>query len=80
MTAPFTTEDMREHFAHCIQVLGGVTTSSRRLGIDDRAIRRFVNGELPVSTSLMRDTAKALSLLAVEATAAEGHITAVFCS
>ncbi len=78
MTA--TMQDSRDHFAHCVQVLGGVTTASRRLGIDERAIRRFVNGERPVSQGLLEDTAKALRLLVAEAEAAEGHIAATFGS
>jgi hypothetical protein len=71
-------QDQREHFAHCIQVFGGVTASSRRLGIDERAIRRFINGELPVSTGLLDDTGKALRALIAEATAAEGRIAEGF--
>ena len=63
--------DQRDHFAHCIQVLGGVTASSRRLSIDERALRRFINGERPISLSLMQDTAKALRELIAEAIAAE---------
>lgn len=66
--------DPQEHFAHCIQVLGGVTASSRRLGIDERALRRFINGERPVTQGLMQDTAKALRDLIAEATAAESFI------
>lgn len=77
MTASFTTEDIRDHFAHCVQVFGGVTASSRRLGIDERAIRRFINGELPVRVGLLEDVAKALCLLIAEATAAEGQIATV---
>jgi len=80
MTASFTMQDSRDHFAHCVQVLGGVTASSRRLGIDERAIRRFVNGELPLSIGVLEDTAKALRLLIAEAKAAEEHIAAVFGS
>ena len=67
-------QDMGEHFAHCVQVLGGTTASSRRLNIDERAIRRFINGERPLSTGVLQDTAKALRLLIAEATAAERHI------
>jgi DNA-binding transcriptional regulator YdaS (Cro superfamily) len=74
MTASFTMQDLCEHFAHCVQVLGGTTASSRRLGIDERAIRRFINGERPLSAGLLQDTAKALRLLIDEATAAEGRI------
>jgi len=73
-------QDAQDHFAHCVQVLGGVTTASRRLGIDERAIRRFINGERPVSQGLLDDTANALRLLIVEAEAAAGRITATFRS
>ncbi len=73
-------QDLRDHFAHCVQVFGGVTASSRRLGIDERAIRRFINGELPLSISLLEDVAKALRLLSAEASAAEEHIAAVAAS
>lgn len=76
MTAPITIEDLRDHFAHCIQVLGGVTTASRRMGIDERAIRRFVSGERPLSARLLQDTAAALRTMITEATAAEQGITA----
>ncbi len=69
-----TTPSLQDHFAHCIQVLGGTTAGSRRLGIDERAIRRFINGERPISAGLMKDTAEALRLLVAEATAAEEHI------
>lgn len=74
MTRRSTIEDLRDHFAHCIQVLGGVTTASRRLGIDERAIRRFVNGERPLSVRLLEDTATALRVMINEATAAEAGI------
>ena len=57
----------QDHFAHCVQVLGGVTAASRRLAIDERAIRRFINGERPVSEGLMADTVKALGTLIAEA-------------
>jgi len=80
MTASHTAQDQRDHFAHCVQVFGGVTPSSRRLGIDERAIRRFINGELPVSAGLLNDTAIALRQLVAEATAAEGRIAAGFGS
>ncbi|WP_068073636.1 helix-turn-helix domain-containing protein [Novosphingobium lentum] len=76
MTASVTMPDPRDQFAHCVQVLGGVTASSRRLGIDERAIRRFINGERPVGQGLLDDTAKALRVLIAEATAAEGQIAA----
>ena len=76
MTAPFAPQDPSEHFAYCIQVLGGTTAASRRLGIDERAIRRFINGERPLSTGLLKDTATALRQLSAEATAAEQQIAA----
>jgi len=77
MNGSFTPEDLSEHFAHCIQVLGGITAASRRLAIDERAIRRFINGERPVSTGLLKDTAAALRQLIAEATAAEEYISAI---
>ncbi|OYX61698.1 MAG: hypothetical protein B7Y89_12360 [Novosphingobium sp. 32-60-15] len=77
MTASISMDDAREHFAHCVQVLGGVTTASRRLNIDERAIRRFVSGERPVSVGLLQDTAAALGLVIAEATAAEKEIAGV---
>lgn len=80
MTASFTAQQMGEHFAHCIQVLGGITTASRRLDIDERAIRRFINGERPVTAGLLKDTAEALRILIAEATEAESQIIAAFGS
>ena len=74
MTALSEPQDSSEHFAHCIQVFGGTTSASRRLGIDERALRRFVNGERPISEGLLKDTAEALHLLADEATAAQRRI------
>lgn len=76
MTASITMQDPQDQFAHCVQVFGGIPATSRRLGIDERAIRRFINGELPVSIRLLQDTATALRLLIAEATAAEGGIAA----
>ena len=70
-------EEAREQFAHCIQVLGGVTAASRRLDIDERAIRRFVSGERPLGAGMLQDTAAALRLLIDQATAAEKDIAAV---
>jgi DNA-binding transcriptional regulator YdaS (Cro superfamily) len=69
-------QDLSEHFAHCVQIFGGTTAASRRLGIDERAIRRFINGERPISARLMQDTAQALRLLVSEATQAEREIAA----
>jgi hypothetical protein len=74
MTASSAIQDTRDHFAHCIQVFGGTTAASRRLGIDERALRRFVNGDLPISSRLLEDTAAALRALIAEATAAETGI------
>lgn len=69
-----STQEVRDHFAHCIQVFGGTPATSRRLDIDERAIRRFVNGDLPISDRLLGDTAAALRILIAEATAAEAAI------
>jgi hypothetical protein len=80
MTTPSTVQDLRDHFAWCIQVLGGVTAASRRLGIDERAIRRFINAERPLSVGLMNDIAKALRVMAGEASEAEAHIVAALNS
>jgi len=77
MTTPPTSQAQCEHFAHCVQVFGGVPATSRRLGIDERAIRRFINGELPVSARLLGDCAAALRHLIAEATAAEADIAAL---
>ena len=76
MAVLLSMQDRRDHFAYCVQLFGGTTASSRRLGIDERAIRRFINGELPLGAGLLEDTAKALRLLIAEATAAEGQIAA----
>lgn len=73
---PDATQDRQDHFAHCIQVFGGTTPASRRLGIDERALRRFANGERPLSDGLLADTAEALRALIAEATEAEGRIVA----
>lgn len=69
-------QDRIEHFAHCLQVFGGITAASRRLGIDERALRRFANGERPLGDGLLKDTADALRALIAEATAAEQQIAA----
>jgi len=76
MAAPISTDERSEHFAFCVQLFGGTTAFSRRLGIDERAIRRFINGERPISDGLLEDTAKALRLLIAEATTAEEQIAA----
>ena len=80
MAATFSMDERREHFAYCVQLFGGTTAFSRRLGIDERAIRRFINGERPLGAGLLGDTAKALRLLIAEATAAEGQIAATLSS
>ena len=58
----------------------GVAMASRRLSIDERALRRFVNGERPISARLMADTAEALRALIAEATAAERYIAEALCA
>jgi hypothetical protein len=73
-------QDRQDHFAYCVQLFGGTTAFSRRLGIDERAIRRFINGERPVSDGLLEDTAKALRELIVEATEAAEQISATLTS
>ena len=77
MASPDSLNDRSEHFAFCVQLLGGTTAFSRRLGIDERAIRRFINGERPVSAGLLEDTGQALHLLAAEATKAQEQIAAL---
>lgn len=74
MTGSFTAQQAQDHFAHCVQVFGGIPATSRRLGIDERAIRRFINGERPISEGLLADTAQALDLLIAEARSAQAHI------
>lgn len=67
-------QERQHHFAYCVQLFGGTTAFSRRLRIDERAIRRFINGERPISDGLLQDTAQALRDLAAEATAAQRRI------
>ena len=62
---PSSPSDLTGHFAHCVQIFGGTTAASRRLGIDERALRRFINGERPVSPRLLQDAAQALPLFRV---------------
>jgi hypothetical protein len=76
LTVSASEQELCQHFAHCIQVFGGTTAASRRLGIDERAIRRFINGERPISVRLLQDTAQALRTLIAEAAAAEEYIVA----
>lgn len=73
-------QERQDHFAFCVQLFGGTTAFSRRLGIDERAIRRFINGERPVSDDLLRDTAEALNHLSAEASAAIAQISATLAS
>ena len=80
MAASVLMDERREHFAYCVQLFGGTTAFSRRLGIDERAIRRFINGERPLSASLLGDTATALRQLIAEAAEAEGQIAAMLKS
>lgn len=69
-------QERQDHFAYCVQLFGGTTAFARRLRIDERAIRRFINGEKPISDGLMADTAQALRELSAEATAAADQIAA----
>ena len=80
MAVSFSVDERREHFAYCVQLFGGTTAFSRRLGIDERAIRRFINGERPLGDGLLADTATALRSLADEAGAAEVQIAAMLRS
>ena len=75
-----STDERREHFAHCVQLFGFTTAFSRRLGIDERPISSFINGERPLGAGLLDDTAKALRPLIAEATAAEEQIVAMLKS
>lgn len=68
-------QDRQDQFAYCVQLFGGTTAFARRLRIDERAIRRFINGERPISDNLLQDTAKALRGLAADANAAAGTIS-----
>lgn len=73
-------QNRRDHFAYCVQLFGGTTAFSRRLRIDERAIRRFISGERPISDNFLRDTADALGQLAAEATTAQAEISAMLSS
>jgi len=42
--------------------------------LDEREIRRFINGERPIGDGLLEDIAKGLRQLIIAATAAEGWI------
>ena len=63
-------QNRQDHFAYCVQLFGGPTAFSRRMGIDERAVRRFISGERPISDGLLADTAQALRALSAEAAAA----------
>ncbi|MGE4302559.1 MAG: hypothetical protein AB7E24_00840 [Novosphingobium sp.] len=76
----FGMQERQDHFAYCVQLFGGVTAFARRLRIDERAIRRFINGERPISDGLLRDTAKELRALVAEAGAAAETISATLTS
>ena len=80
MTNSHPVQEARDHFAHCVQVFGGIPATARRLDIDERAIRRFINGERPISEGLLRDTSIALRVLIAEAKSAEGRIAAAIGS
>lgn len=69
-------QDRQDTFARCVQLFGGTTAFARRLRIDERAIRRFINDERPVSDRLLDDTATALRELVAEANEAIGQISA----
>ena len=69
-------QNRQDHFAYCVQLFGGTTAFARRLMIDERAIRRFINGERPISDGLLADTAKALRALSAEAITAADQIAA----
>ena len=73
-------QDRQDHFAYCVQLFGGTTAFARRLRIDERAIRRFINGERPISDGLLNDTEKALRELIAEATEAAEQISASLAS
>ena len=70
-------QNRQDHFAYCVQLFGGTTAFSRRLGIDERAIRRFMSGERPITDGLLADTAKALRDLGAEAIAAADQCAAL---
>ena len=69
-------QNRQDHFAYCVQLFGGTTAFARRLMIDERAIRRFINGERPISDGLLADTAKALRALSAEVITAADQIAA----
>ena len=56
------------------------TAFSRRLGIDERAVRRFLNGERPISDGLLADIATALRTLIADAGEAVEQISATLAA
>ncbi len=70
-------QNRQDHFAYCVQLFGGPTAFSRRMGIDERAVRRFISGERPISDGLLADTAQALRALSAEAAAAAEPLSAI---
>ena len=75
-----TIEDRQHHFALYVQLFGGATAFSRRLGIDERAVRRFLNGERPISDGLLADIATALRTLIADAGEAVEQISATLAA
>lgn len=73
-------QDRQHHFAYCVQLFGGTTAFSRRLRIDERAVRRFITGEKPISDGLLEDTGRALRELMAEAGEADKQIAATLAS
>jgi len=71
-----TMENRQNHFAYYVQLFGGVTAFARRLQIDERALRRFINGERPISDGLLEDIAKELQNLINDAGQAIEQISA----
>lgn len=73
-------QNRQDQFAYYVQLFGGVTAFSRRLGIDERALRRFINGERPISDGLLEDIAKELQNLVLEANQAIEQISATLAA
>lgn len=73
-------ENRQNQFAYYVQLFGGVTAFSRRLGIDERALRRFINGERPISDSLLADTAEELRKLSSQAGQAVEQISGILAA
>lgn len=73
-------ENRQDQFAYYVQLFGGVTAFSRRLGIDERALRRFINGERPISDRLLADTAEELRKLISQAGQAVEQISYILAA